>query len=684
MASKPTESRMSSAPKAGWRRVAGPLLILLAAAVATAPQLIRGDTCGHDFDFHLVSWFDCLSSWRHGILYPQWTQSANYGAGEPRFIFYPPLTWMLGGALGAMLPWRFVPIALTFLLLAATGLATQALAARVMARMQLPEGAATLAGCAALFSGYALFTAYERSAFGELAGFWIPLLLLLMLRERRTGAGLMRQAFDGSAAWLAVVVAGAWLSNAPLGVMASYLLAAVALLLAAMRRSWAPLLRAAAGVTLGLGLAAFYLVPAAYEQRWVDIHQATDDPGLMIQNSFLFGHATAPGMEAHNAELTRVSWIAAAMIGVALFGLLVAWRRGRLRGEWSRWLPLALIPAAVLVLLLPFSQPVWNLLPKLRFLQFPWRWLVVVEAPMAVLFAAAVWPRAERTGPSELNTKQVPSGAEQVAEKLLGSDEKCQGTTSVVPQVPQNESGALAPEAHFSALESRTGPLSPTCCEDLPASKGRGWQRLWVSAACAAFFLGSTAIAGIYFFQPCDDEDAVAPMVQVDQSGAGFEGVYEYEPIGADDGVVATGLAGGCLVSNPHVTLGVLDTQGANPDWWVEQRSCDAIFSFGPESNPEHLRLGGPTPHAGYLILRLRTYPAWRITVNGQPASSLERDDGLIVVPVSQGPVEVDADWTETADVKAGRALTALALVLVTGLGLLERRRDAAARSHLS
>jgi hypothetical protein len=44
----------------------------------------------------------------------------------------------------------------------------------------------------------------------------------------------------------------------------------------------------------------------------------------------------------------------------------------------------------------------------------------------------------------------------------------------------------------------------------------------------------------------------------------------------------------------------------------------------------------------------------------------------------------VDADWTETADVKAGRALTALALVLVTGLGLLERRRDAAARSHLS
>jgi hypothetical protein len=63
---------------------------------------------------------------------------------------------------------------LTFLLLAATGLATRALA-----RQAFDDGAATLAGCAALFSGYTLFTAYERSAFGELTGgFWIPLLLL--------------------------------------------------------------------------------------------------------------------------------------------------------------------------------------------------------------------------------------------------------------------------------------------------------------------------------------------------------------------------------------------------------------------------------------------------------------------------------------------------------------------------
>ncbi|MGD0547244.1 MAG: hypothetical protein ABR991_05385, partial [Terracidiphilus sp.] len=75
-----------------WGRLAGPAVVLLAAAVAVWPLLMHGPSCGHDFDFHLVSWFECLNGWRHGILYPHWAASANFGAGEPRFIFYPPLT----------------------------------------------------------------------------------------------------------------------------------------------------------------------------------------------------------------------------------------------------------------------------------------------------------------------------------------------------------------------------------------------------------------------------------------------------------------------------------------------------------------------------------------------------------------------------------------------------------------
>jgi len=580
-----------------WHHLTGPALILLAAAVAVLPQLVRGNSCGHDFDFHLVSWFDCLNAWRHGIPYPHWSPSANFGAGEPRFVFYPPLTWMLGAALGLVMAWQSVPVAMTFLLLGATGLATRALA-----RPALPADAATLAGCAAIFSGYALFTAYERSAFGELTGgFWMPLLLLLALRDRNPSGGAGRRALDGSAAPLALVVAGAWLSNVPVGVMTCYLLAAVALLLAALRRSWAPVLRGLISGGAGLGLSAIFLVPAVFEQRWVEIRQLVEDPGEKIENSWLFARHADPALDLHDLELHRVSLIAVTMVAVALIGLLIAWKRGKLPASRSWWIPLAVMPLAILVLQLPLSLPLWNLLPKLRYLQFPWRWLVVLEAPMGIFFAAAVWP-----------TKTAPR-----------------------------------------------------------------WLRVAIVGVCSAIFLWASAGAGRLFFQQCDEEDNVAAMVNVFGSGAGFAGTDEYAPPGADDSMVAIGLPDSCLVSDPSVELGKKQEDGL-PAWAPGQGTCEAAFPALPESlrvRHEDLRFSVHTAHPGYLVLRRRSYPAWRVRVNGQDIANLPlREDGLLAVPVPQGPVDLTVDWIVTPDVVAGLWLSVLAFLLLTGLCLLERR----------
>jgi hypothetical protein len=121
---KRTQSRVRKVADlrgAQWTRFAGPAIILLAAAVAAAPIWLHGPVAGDDFEFHLVSWLNAQQGWLHGIAYPHWASSANFGAGEPRFVFYPPLTWMLGAALGLVLPWTLVPVVITFLLLAATG-----------------------------------------------------------------------------------------------------------------------------------------------------------------------------------------------------------------------------------------------------------------------------------------------------------------------------------------------------------------------------------------------------------------------------------------------------------------------------------------------------------------------------------------------------------------------------------
>jgi hypothetical protein len=103
----------------------------------------------------------------------------------------------------------------------------------------------------------------------------------------------------------------------------------------------------------------------------------------------------------HDEILRQVSWIAISMIAIAIAGIAISWYRGTLptaKSAASRlwWIPLAAIPVVVFFFLFPISRPLWNLLPEMRFLQYPWRWLEAVEAPMAIFVVTAIWPSGRR------------------------------------------------------------------------------------------------------------------------------------------------------------------------------------------------------------------------------------------------------------------------------------------------
>ena len=342
-------------------------LILACAAIAVLPLAWRGTSCGHDFDFHLQSWLEVVKHWREGVLYPHWDASANYGAGEPRFVFYPPATWLLGALLGVLLPWTWTPLVFTLIAFIGCGLSFYA-----MARTWMTEDAATIAACIYVLNPYLLFVAYERTAYGELlSAFWLPLLVLYGLRKQP------------SLLPLSLIVAALWLTNAPSAVMGCYLLALIVLVTAIQDRSYALVLRAAGAVALGLGLAAFYIVPALYEQRWVEIARAIAS-GMRVEDSFLFGHT---GEAFHDQVLRTASWIAVAMLATAIAAILLSLRNrqpNRLRP------PLIACLFAICVLLFPFSDILWKHAPELKFLQFPWRWLLVLSVAMAALIGLAL------------------------------------------------------------------------------------------------------------------------------------------------------------------------------------------------------------------------------------------------------------------------------------------------------
>src|SRR3954452_15349235 len=106
--------------------------LLGAAFVGILPLLIKGNVAAHDLQFHIAGWNEVAQQWRHGIAWPRWAAGANYGFGEPRFIFYPPISWLLGGFLALWLPIRALPAVFSFIAFFAAGAGMFTLARRYL------------------------------------------------------------------------------------------------------------------------------------------------------------------------------------------------------------------------------------------------------------------------------------------------------------------------------------------------------------------------------------------------------------------------------------------------------------------------------------------------------------------------------------------------------------------------
>jgi hypothetical protein len=354
-----------------------PLLTIGGAAFTVEiPFFFFGTPSGHDVEFHLYSWLEVLSQWRHGIFYPRWAALAHFAYGEPRFVFYPPASWTLGALLSVTFPWTIASCVYIWIALVLAGIAMFALA-----RQWLDRRDAIFAAALYAVNPYHLVIVYWRSAFAELlASCLVPLLLLFVLKAVEEG---WRASVP-----LSAVLAAAWLTNAPAAVMIHYSLALLIVCLAWQRRSPRILFVGAGAVALGVCLSAFYLLPAIYEQRWIDITQAVS-AGSRPADNFLFIHTTDADHDAFNRIISWVAVFEMAVIFVAA-GMVRQWREK----QRQRWDVLVGWAIACSVLTFPLTGMLWKVLPKMQFMQFPWRWLLCLSMIFSIFVSS--WVTAGR------------------------------------------------------------------------------------------------------------------------------------------------------------------------------------------------------------------------------------------------------------------------------------------------
>jgi hypothetical protein len=611
------------------------IAIAFAALLAVLPLALHGYSCGHDFDFHLRSWMEASAQWHGGIVKPIWAFHAAWNAGEPRLLFYPPLSWTVGALLTTLLPWTAVSTTFTWLVLFLSGLAMHRLA-----RRWTTSGVATLAGCVYLANPYMLFCAYERTAYAELmAAAWMPLLLAALLRSRIS-------------VWrVAAAVSLLWLTNAPAGVVGCYtvLLVGAGRLLLTWRKDRTQALHYAgaltAGVALGLFADAFYLLPMAIERRYVQLNLAIV-PNARPDANFLFTHT---GDEFHDGVLSHSSWIAVGLVALAVVcgvAIMLLHRQQRtLRtkaptGESSGLQPtdsthpaeglqprrafhsmhdrdahtdqaflrrsdtrnaatiavpvLTVFSAFVIFLLASPSAPIWHVAPELVFLQFPWRFLAVQAAVSILLLALLIERLGELRGTARLR-----------------------------------------------------------------------WPALAAGGLCIAGLAGFLG-ADNGFRQGCDDEEGLEVQRLAFTRGDGFEQTDEYTPVGADNDTLEIKL--------PHAWIatgvdGVPAGRNGEP-------VATTLLPHEDQPRPDDMIFQATTPAPGeFLVVRLRSFHGWHVTRDGVETTSFpQRHDGLLAVPLTgAGPHRIEVRYRKTADQWLGAFLSLLGIASLIVL----RRKEA-------
>jgi hypothetical protein len=339
-----------------------PVLVLLAASITVSwPLVVYGLPPASDDAIWHILYFDNFSRQvLSGDVFPKWLHGMNGGLGGPTFFFYQSSFYYIGTALS------FLPLEQSQLL----GITAALIAAgsAVTSYLWLRDIGSTTGGTLAASLLYLLLPypvahdLYVRAALGEAMMFvWIPLALSCTVKIARG----QRNAILG----LGVAYGLMCYSHLPMTFVASIVIMLYPLALCSRERLTRVLVQVAAGMVLGLGLSAAYVLPAIAYQDLVYINE-------LREGQFHF-RGWLMGSDLSVFGSMRYFWMVLQVGLVALAAFVLVLASGRVhRRHLAFWFAVAVVSVLMTT---RASEPVWDAVALLHPLQFPWRFNAVLS-----------------------------------------------------------------------------------------------------------------------------------------------------------------------------------------------------------------------------------------------------------------------------------------------------------------
>ncbi len=499
----------------------GLAIVLMLSVFAVLPFLTRPSLPrSTDAELHVYRAAELGHILREGKLYPRWAPDFYYGYGYPIFNFCAPLTYYLA-QLFDLLPGFDVirAVKAVFVLSSLLG----GVSMYVFAREELGALPGILAAVAYVYSPYLLLIdPYMRGNLAECFSFAIfPALLWAFRRlpstalrqssgqgsghrmcegkNTCTSTGPCPERDEGLSTGLvasALLFAGVIVTHNVMALcLTGFLLAYLAFQLAASRAKYA-VVKVALCLTLGLGLTSFFWLPVFAERGWVQIEKVIGPGHFDFHQHFLtlkelLSPSRVLDLGATNPKflynIGLVQWLLA---GLSVFVLIKFSQR-------SGSLIFFQVAALFLVfLMLPASKFVWESVPLMPYIQFPWRLLgpsaVAVSflaGSTALLFEGTRWHGlgfpAVVVGVALILVSSLPNMYPRPWESSFGGTSPLDiirfaqlgialGTTATGEYLPIWVKAQPEPSLSLIASYESTGPIDKLDPSSVPASS-RGW-----------------------------------------------------------------------------------------------------------------------------------------------------------------------------------------------------------------
>ena len=336
----------------------------------------------NDLASHVYRAFELEQLLRAGVIFPRWGPHLVHGYGYPVFNYFPYLSHYLitithiASGLDFLWSYRIVTAVVTLITAWGTFLFGRDLFQ--------DESAGVLAAVGFVYSPYLLMTANVRGGLPEslaLAalsfGLWTWSRVARGERRFVMWAGLtyaiLIVSHNGSAVQLSPIlfVYALWRGRAQIR-LAIYEIAIAAI--------------------IGVGLTAFYWLPALVELQYVQVASGYASTGIVYHQNFtpvsgLFKYPSLP----IDSDLLNPIVSSPLSIVTLMFAGLTIWR-ARLVGSkhFSELILLLVLSLSALFLILPQSRLLWDQLPLLQLTLWPWRFIGPASLMIAVLAAGLI------------------------------------------------------------------------------------------------------------------------------------------------------------------------------------------------------------------------------------------------------------------------------------------------------